>query len=176
VLLERRIEKIERANRNLRLIVLCLAVGLGVSVWLRAEPNDLNWQAAATAAEFQDAVPVQKLVRARKIELVGDKGQVLISFQGTKRGNVFTFNDQGKRMVVLSGTSDGQGAIATYDPKYDKVLVAIAANRSDGNVVTKDAKTGHTLVSIGSDGSRGGGVNSYDRNGTQYDHVRRRVN
>jgi hypothetical protein len=177
--LEQRIEKIERVNRKLRLTVLCMAAGLGALLWLRADQTGLGWQAAAAAAEVQDAVPVQKLIRARAIQLVGDKGQVLISLHGTQRGNISTFNDQGKKMVALTGTSAtsaGLGAIVTYHPETGKKLVNITAIRqSDGAIFTYDAQTGKDLVHIGSDGSRGGGVNSFDRKGTRYNHIRKSV-
>ncbi len=173
--LEQRIEKIERTNRRLRLAVLCMVGGLFASLWFGAASNGLGLLPAVTAAEVQNEVPVQKLIRARTIQVVGDKGQVLISLQGTERGNLFTYNDQGQKMVTISGTAAGNGAIATYAPKTGKPLVEIADYRSDGRIATWDSRTGKKLLQIGSDGSRGGGVNSFDRDGKRYNHIRKPV-
>jgi hypothetical protein len=174
--LERRITEIERTNRKLRLTVLCMAGGLALSLWSNAGPNGLDLQPATMAAETQDDTPVQQLIRARKIQLVGENGQVLISLQGSKWGNILTYNDQGKTMVTISATNetDGQGGISTFDPKFGR-LVRIGANRTDGAIATFDARTGKKLVSISSDGSRGGGMNSFDRAGKRYNHLRRPV-
>ena len=104
-----------------------------------------GYQSAAVAA-VQDEVPIQPLVRARRIEIVGESDNV-VAILGRQNGRGFlqTKNDEGKRLVLVSGTADGKGGLSVFDPGTDKAIVSVYGRDKDGAIKTCNSQ-GQAMV------------------------------
>lgn len=100
--LEQRISRLENENRRLARTVVALssaggvaaAVGLAGGAGAAATTMVLGFSGALWLS-VRSALRVPNVIQARKFEVVGDMGQVL---------------------VALGESAEGEGAIATYDP------------------------------------------------------------
>ncbi len=137
--IEERLSSLERSTRRYRLLSLALGAMLGVVITVAALPGPSD------------------IVRARRFEVVNDKGALVFVADGDASGgrvvlrrnagkggvNLFT-NDQGgaigllnaeDKLLVRQGVSDKGGLIALTN-KSEKLVVLAAANDStDGAVI-----------------------------------------
>jgi hypothetical protein len=172
--IEQRFNRLERQNKHMKkgMIGMVLA-GISLLVMAQAAPPK-----------------VHDLIRAKKIEVVSENGQKVISLHswkhggwistyGTKKntlsilsaddvggGNFVTYNSKGKDLVELSSTKSGNGIISTYSAKGKGLVKITATPEGSGAISTYNSK-GKELVSITSTTTDDGSISTYDINGTK---------
>jgi hypothetical protein len=178
---EQRLNKLERQNKRMKkgMIGMVLA-GISLLVMAQAAPPK-----------------VHDLIRAKKIEVVSDKGQTVISLEGWEHGGMIstynkkglnltsvaandggdglitTYNSKGKKLVDITATEDDTGSISTYNSK-GKYLVDITATKNGGAITTFDSK-GKKLIAITTT-KNGGAITTFDSNETELISITSRTN
>ncbi len=178
--LSERIDQLERENQRMRRALSALAATFAAAVLMGA---------AAFEEPGVSGTEVVDLIRAKRVEIVGEDGSVAVELnhrdnfgrialrddQGrlavwlaarpAHGGAIFTLNRGVNKLVELSATVDGQGVVSTYDSMSDRRLVDLIPNtRAGGAVVTYDGSGSRSMaLSSSSDGL--GVLAAYDRSG-----------
>lgn len=178
--LEERVEKLERANRRMKRILIGLA-GVAVTVLIMGQSRP---------GESAKPAKVQDVIRARSIEVVGAGGKTIIRLKADGQGNgTLTVGDkQGRDLVVLHrGEQEGWGTLTLY---YDKprqpgavlsahdiqlfneegnrLLIATRTGEDKAGCIELSSRRGTKLIALTTARNTGNGVvTTYDTSGRE---------
>ena len=141
--LEARVERLERQNRRLKVVVaLCVMIAGSVLLMGQRAPQ-------AT----QPAVP--DVVRAKRIEVVNAAGTAVVTLMGWEHGGwIETRDNGGRRLFDVSATDDGCGLLSTYNSQGQDTVALGGVKSGSGLFMIHDGKGGKLLgIGAGEDGT-----------------------
>lgn len=145
--IEERLENLEKSARRWRFISLALFLGLaglaGYSTWAQ--------------------VRIPHVVRARRLEIIHDKGVALeLASSPEGDGHFELFNAIGTPRVKIGNSRRNAGTIETYSG-HEQKLISIGGSGSGGQVAVFNS-SGHKVVDVQSSKTNCGAlaVNNFD--------------
>jgi len=134
--IEQRVEKLERQNRNLKLVAAALLVAGATAL--------IMGQAPAANDE------VVNLIRAHRIEIISNEGKpaVVLGMTAAGTGTVTTFDPKENKIVSLGVTRNGEGTITTGNRKGNDLIKLAVTTEGEGVLITNNAD-GKKLIEIG---------------------------
>jgi hypothetical protein len=155
----RRLEGLERSNRRLKrgLAALLSLTGLLGLVCLLG-PGSFSCSAGGNA-------PAGDVLRAKRIEVVNEKGVPVIALSADARGwgKIVTYREDQTQLVQMASTDDG-GTVAVAGAKGSLRAALAVAKQDYGTVFTLDGKNTR-LITLATAAFGDGAVLSYDRVG-----------
>lgn len=134
--MEERIGRLERQNRNLKIVLggltACGAVAL------------LMGQAAPAGDD------VANIIRARRVEIVSSEGRpaIVLGMTAGGTGTVTTLDAKENKIVSLGVTRGGEGTITTGSGKGNELVKVGVTTEGEGVLITNNAE-GKKLIEIG---------------------------
>jgi hypothetical protein len=152
---EKRIQRLERQNDRLKLAL----IGMGITVVitflfvLRSSVEQQSETAIKINARPQVitegegiqfdgpyiAEEESEIVRTKKVEFIGDDGEVIAALGSNEVGDglVMTYNNKGLRLAQLHAIFNDEGLVAVYNIEGQRlVMVEVFKGRHDGISLT----------------------------------------
>ena len=109
--------------------------------------------------------PVREVIRAKRIEVVGENGKVRVGLETKDNlGIITTYNDDEQRLVRITGNpKEKRGAVVAYNGKGQDLVFLGANTEGNGMVATKSGK-GQALAVLGGNNGGNGAPNAPNPN------------
>ena len=147
--LEHRLDRLESANRQLRLLAIILGTILVVLVYA-SRPQSAPGPSPASGAEPPEAI------RARRFEVLDDKGNTLVAIGASREGTgeLSIYNAGKKQLVSLTGGELYGGNLFIADSS-GRTKIMLTCPKSGSGVYRAQNDAGKTVIDLSgtSDGS-----------------------
>lgn len=151
--LEKRIEQLEKQNRFYRICFISVSILI----------------CAAMFMSFNKKEQVQDTIKARNIQVVDTKGNVVVELTTstyTNNGEINTYTPAKKRLVSLFTSEGGAGAINTFDKDQSPVF-KLTQTSGGGGYMSLFNKDVQEIVEFGATDNDGGYMRINDADGNK---------